>query len=41
MVISSGLASMTELSEVLSTEDVYILMEIHAIDRHNQRPRKE
>ena len=37
-VISSRLATLVELSTVLSTEDVYLLVEIIAVDRYNSRP---
>lgn len=40
MVISFGLATIPELSTVLSTEDVYILLEIGMIDRHNAGERE-
>jgi hypothetical protein len=39
-VISSRLATMAELSTVLSMEDVYVLLDIAAVDGYNSRPRK-
>ena len=39
-VISHRMASVAELETVLSTEDVYDLIEIIAVDRYNARPRK-
>jgi hypothetical protein len=38
--ISSGLATLAELSTVLSTEDVWLLLEISSIDSYNARPQK-
>jgi hypothetical protein len=37
-VISSRLATIVELGTVLSTEDVYLLCEIIAVDSYNSRP---
>lgn len=37
-IISSGLATMAELSTVLSLEDAYLLLELIAIDAYNSRP---
>jgi hypothetical protein len=37
-VISGGLATFTELSTTLSLEDVYLLLEIMAVDAYNNRP---
>lgn len=36
-VISSGKATMRDLDEHLSVEDVYDLLEIAAVDAHNAR----
>lgn len=37
LLISSGKATIGELQTVLSVEDAYDLLEILAIDNHNQR----
>jgi hypothetical protein len=34
------MATMTDLSTVLSLEDVYLLLDIAAVDAYNSRPRK-
>ena len=34
-VISSGLATLHELDTVYGVEDLWILLEVHAVDRHN------
>ena len=36
-IVSAKLASLLELDTVLSTEDMFDLLEILAIDAHNQR----
>jgi hypothetical protein len=36
-VVSRGLATLHELDTVLSTEDLYDLIEIMAVDAYNQR----
>ena len=36
-VISSGRASLVELDTVLSVEDVYVLLEITAVDSYNRQ----
>ena len=41
VVISSGLASLTELSTTLGTEDLYDLVEIVMVDAHNRRMLEE
>ncbi|HEX7687347.1 MAG TPA: transcription elongation factor GreA [Burkholderiaceae bacterium] len=37
VVVSSRLASMSELSTTLGTHDLYDLLEILAVDAHNER----
>lgn len=37
MVVSSGKATLAELSSVYGLEDLYDLIEIISIDSHNQR----
>lgn len=39
-VLSAKMATLAELSTVLSTEDVYTMCEILAVDNYNSRPRK-
>jgi hypothetical protein len=36
--VSTGLATLHELDTVYSVEDVYLLLEIAAVDRYNARP---
>ncbi len=36
--LSTGMATMGELSTVLSTEDAYTLVEITAVNAYNSRP---
>jgi hypothetical protein len=38
LVISHRLATVNELETVYSMEDVYLFMEILAVDRYNARP---
>lgn len=38
LVISSRLASIVELDTVLSVEDVYLLLDVIAVDNHNKTP---
>jgi hypothetical protein len=40
-VVSSGLATFTELDSVLSVEDAYDLLEIAAVDQENRRRAEE
>lgn len=37
IVISSGKATLAELDTILGAEDLYDLLEIIAVDAHNQR----
>lgn len=37
LVVSAGLATLQELDTVYGQEDLYDLVEIIAVDRHNQR----
>jgi hypothetical protein len=34
--VSSGLATLAELDSVYSLEDMWDLLEIHSVNRHNQ-----
>jgi hypothetical protein len=40
-VISSRLATLVELDTVLGAEDLYLLLEIIAVDNHNARVANE
>lgn len=40
-VLSARMATLTELSTTLGVEDVYDLLEVIAIDAHNQREANE
>jgi hypothetical protein len=39
-VVSTRLATLAELSTVLSLEDAYLLLEIAAVDAYNSRPQQ-
>lgn len=36
MILSAGLATMTEMSTSLGTQDLYDLLEVIAVDNHNR-----
>lgn len=41
IVISSGKATLAELSTILSVEDIHDILEVLAIDAHNARVREK